>query len=260
MPRLHIAALGSSFAAGPSIQPIENKSAARSSRNYAHQLAERLDADLTDLTVSGATLLNVLNERQSTLFQTFEPQLELLAADADIVTLTCGGNDINYIGSLVLDSLTSYLGPVKSWAPTLMSAPSLDLRQLTDRFLAVLDKIHDIAPQAKVYLVEYIAIIGTKTQTWVHTGLTAEQNRHYEEVASLLSQAYQDAAKARTWAELVPVAELSRAHGVGSDEPWVEGFSLSMLWRGQAPYHPNLAGHTAVADILYRQIAAERPT
>lgn len=51
----HVAALGSSFAAGPGVAPIVDRRANRSGRNYAHLVAERLGARLTDLTVSGAT-------------------------------------------------------------------------------------------------------------------------------------------------------------------------------------------------------------
>lgn len=254
MHRLHIAALGSSFAAGPSIEPIENASAGRSSRNYAHQLAEKLNADLTDLSVSGATLLNVLHERQHVGCESFAPQLDHLPADADIVTLTCGGNDLDYIGGLVYNSLMLHLDPSGKCAATPTTAPPLRLDQLADRFLAVLDKIHIIAPSAKVYMVEYLSIIGNDTRPRVDIALSPDQMGYYDNVAKLLAQAYIEAAKARHWVETTPVATSSRGHGLGSAEPWVEGFNLSMLTRGPAPYHPNLVGHTAVAEMLYAQI------
>lgn len=50
-----VAALRGSFAAGPGIPPIVDRFANRSGRNYAHLLADRLGAQLTDLTVSAAT-------------------------------------------------------------------------------------------------------------------------------------------------------------------------------------------------------------
>ena len=104
MSRIKIAALGSSFAAGPSIDPVIDQAAMRSGRNYPHQLAEKLDADLVDLTVSGATLLNVLNEPQTTRSgEVFPPQLEGLPPDADIVTLTGGGNDLCYGHVMIRD-------------------------------------------------------------------------------------------------------------------------------------------------------------
>lgn len=164
MPPLQLIALGSSFAAGPGIEPLEDSIAGRSSRNYAHQLASKLGAELTDLTVSGATLLNVLNEKQYCGKQIFDPQLDHLPSDADIITLTCGGNDIGYIGCLTQDSLMSHLGQVGSSAPSRPMAPFLDLQQLTSRLLAVLDKIHDVAPHARVFLVEYLSVIGNDTR------------------------------------------------------------------------------------------------
>lgn len=256
MPKLRIAALGSSFAAGPSIEPIIDQAAMRSSRNYAHQLAENLDAELTDLTVSGATLLNVLDEEQSMVWQTFDPQLDHLPTDVDVVTLTAGGNDLQYIGSLIYDSLLSYSGPVKSWFSSKPAAPALSLNQLTDRFIAVLEKIHDIAPKAKVFLVEYVCIVGSSTRPGQDTPLTADQVQHCDGVANLLSRAYREVAKACYWAEVMPVSDLSREHALGSAKPWVEGFSPDMLVRGPTPYHPNLAAHTAIAEMLQRQIAA----
>lgn len=88
--------------------------------------------------------------------------------------------------------------------------------------------------------------------------LTADQMKHYDNVAGLLSQSYNEAANGRSWAEVVPVAERSRGHALSSKEPWVEGFNLSMLVLGRPTYHPNLAGHTAIAEMLYQLITAER--
>ena len=66
----HLAALGSSFAAGPGIEPFADKRAWRSSPNYAHLLADRLGCDLTDLTVSGATTATILERPQRMLWRT----------------------------------------------------------------------------------------------------------------------------------------------------------------------------------------------
>lgn len=67
----------------------------RSTVNYPSFLAKRLDAKLTDLTVSGATLLNVLDTPQGML-KSFRPQVDGVTSDADIVTITAGGNDMGY--------------------------------------------------------------------------------------------------------------------------------------------------------------------
>lgn len=95
----HVVSLGSSFAAGPSIEPVADPNALRSKRNYAALLAQRLGARHTDLTVSGATTANVLHEPQVPYphrwwhgrATPFPPQIEGVPADADLVTITIGG-------------------------------------------------------------------------------------------------------------------------------------------------------------------------
>jgi len=100
--QVKLAALGSSFAAGPGIEPVENADAMRSSRNYAHQLAEILGAELVDLTVSGATTTTVVETPQITMAGVeFAPQIDGLPADADLVMVTAGGNDLQYAGSML---------------------------------------------------------------------------------------------------------------------------------------------------------------
>ena len=266
MPEIHIAALGSSFAAGPSIHPIENEAAGRSYRNYARQLAARIkdsipgaQVTLTDLTVSGATILNVFEESQQAGQVAFPPQLRGLPPDADIVTFTCGGNDVKYIGSLIHDSMVSVLGrnhPMLVGSEA-ASAPALKLEELTDRIKRAIDEIHRMAPRARVYLVQYLALIGECTRPIYDLPLNADKVKHYDEVAKMLAQAYYDAAQGRSWAEVVPVAEVSRTHALGSEEPWVRGFppDIEKHTNGPSPYHPTLLGHTAVAGIIYAQIA-----
>ena len=63
----HVASLGDSFAAGAGIQPMADRGARRSARNYPHLLAERLGARLTDLTVSGATTGTIIDIPQGGL-------------------------------------------------------------------------------------------------------------------------------------------------------------------------------------------------
>ncbi|KAK5134189.1 hypothetical protein LTR08_006849 [Meristemomyces frigidus] len=262
MPRLKLTALGSSFAAGPSIDPIINEAAKRSGRNYAHQLAHLLGADVTDLTVSGATLVNVLDTPQETLLprHVFPPQLDGLPSDTDIVTLTGGGNDMGYSFGMLHDSMASHgqemVDLLNSWVAH--PAAPVQGQALVDRFVAVLDKIHSIAPQAKVYLVQYLSIFGSASKPGTaEIPLTEKQIAQYKQTAKDLDQVYEKAAAARAeFTELVPAAKLSEGHEVGTAEPWMLGFDLDALWKGVIPYHPNLAGHTAVAAELAKRIKA----
>lgn len=266
MPEIRIVALGSSFAAGPNIPPIENEAAGRSCRNYAHQLAAKIQdsspgskVTLTDLTVSGATILNVLEESQQAGGVVFPPQLHGVPPNADIVTFTCGGNDIKYIGGLMHDSMVATLGrshPMVSGSEA-ACAPALKPEELIERIKRTLVEINRRAPQARVYLVQYLALIGDCTRPLYDLPLSAAKLHHYDEnVAKLLAQAYYSAAEHCPWAEVVPVAELSRSHALGSKQPWVRGFppDIEKYLCGPSPYHPTLLGHTAVAEMIYRQM------
>ncbi|KAJ6153214.1 hypothetical protein N7497_007533 [Penicillium chrysogenum] len=221
--KLKIASLGSSFAAGPDIPPqIEPRAALRSGQNYPHLLAQHLNADLTDLSVSGATLLNITVEPQATPFNvTFPPQISDLPEDANIITLTAGGNDINYIGGMIADACDAELQ----------------------------SSIHKRAPGARIFLVEYLAVLGPGTQAGRDIPLTQERIQHYRGVADVLQHAYPVAVQGRTdWCETVPIHQLSQEHALGSKESWVGGFESGPL------LHPNLDGMKAVADILAETI------
>src|SRR5215218_2054364 len=95
-------ALGSSFASGPGIDPIIDARCGRSGANYAHLVAERLGYDLIDVTCGGATVDDVLSRPQALMTGgTVPPQLEAVGPDAELVTITVGGNDVEYLLTLL---------------------------------------------------------------------------------------------------------------------------------------------------------------
>ena len=80
----------------------------------------------------------------------------------------------------------------------------------------------------------------------------------YREMAEDLSKAYWGAREMRAEdVEVVGVAKMSEEHALGSGEPWMTGYTAEMLMRGGAPFHPNAAGHRAVADELVRRVRGE---
>ncbi|MFC9931269.1 GDSL-type esterase/lipase family protein [Streptomyces sp. NPDC127190] len=171
-PIRRIAALGSSYAAGPGIEPLADRRARRSARNYPHLLAERLGAELTDLTVSGATTDTITTTSQRVLFHTFPPQLAGLPQDADLVTLTAGGNDLGYIGSMVrlgvAGRLSSYalsrpLGT--AWKHNGVPRPSeVDVERAAAGLARVVEETRRRAEHARVVLVDYLTVVGPDTR------------------------------------------------------------------------------------------------
>ncbi|KAF2720173.1 SGNH hydrolase [Polychaeton citri CBS 116435] len=257
--QLHIVALGSSFAAGSGIHPVVDSVAMRSGANYANLVAKRLNARLTDLSSGGCTLMNVLSEPQQFMLESRPPQLDGLPEDADIVTLTAGGNDIGYSAGMIGDAaeadvdkepvLEAFL-EMRSSQQTTFVSPS----DATGRFIKVIDAIKIKAPNARVYLIDYLTIFGPDAEPSEEIPFSREKIDKHMHLADKLAKAYADTVRARPNVELIKASQISQTHGVGSKEPWVFSWSPSMLLVGRAPYHPNGLGHEKLAEILYQRI------
>ena len=264
---LHIAQIGSSFAAGPGIPPVANAAAGRSGANFASLLRQRLAASrgdavrLTDLSVSGATLQQLASEPQDS----FPPQASQLPADADVVLVLGGGNDVGYIGGLFEDVLlrTGAMGRAMAFLLGGSGAPAGDADGMSEEALAarygtVLDAVHARAPGARVLAVEYVAMMGPDASARAGTDavpFAADRVERHRQVAAKLQRATARAARdeaRRAWCELVSVDEPSQAHGLGSKGPWVNGFSWG-LFRAGCAFHPNAEGMKGVCELVYRK-------
>ncbi|KAI2613949.1 SGNH hydrolase [Hypoxylon fragiforme] len=259
-PPLRITSLGSSFAAGPSIPPCVNEPAGRSGANFACLLSQRLGATLTDLTVAGATLPNLTTDAQERGGCVFPPQIEGLPADADVVLVLGGGNDIGYIGGLFEDTLAaswldalfgSVLAYVRGEGGAPLATTTLDVAGLAARYAGVLDEIHAKAPRAHVLVVEYLTMLGPDTRPGQDVSFGADRVAHHKSVCATLLDATSRAVEGRDqWCHLVSVGKPSEAHAIGSPDPWVSGFTWKLFYSGGA-YHPCAEGMRAVAKIIY---------
>ncbi|CAD0098340.1 unnamed protein product [Aureobasidium mustum] len=258
-----IANLGSSFSAGPGIPPQINTAASRSGANFAHLLAKRLNAELTDLSVSGATLLNIIDTPQVANGQTFQPQIQGVPEDADIVLVLGGGNDMSYVGGLFMEhswmmTALSLVNRVKGVSPPSMPKPA-DEEEVVRRFGKVLDAVHAKAPKARVIVIEYLTLLGPDIKPGVDVPFDAERLKHHQAIAAKLQSATTKAVESRSdWCERVPMAELSQDHAIGSAEPWVFGCTAMEQLAGKTWYHPNGQGMKAVAEVLYERIKKNR--
>ncbi|KAK6825315.1 hypothetical protein PG987_012809 [Apiospora arundinis] len=266
---LRIASLGSSFAAGPGISPVIDAKAARSGANYAHLLAARLGgtATLTDLTVSGATLRNILDEPQVVDGgrTVFAPQIEGLPQDSDVVLILGGGNDIGYIGGLFMDSFEAYwlfrvAARIYHWFYPLEPEPEeqqkqLDTEALAARYGEVLDAVHARAPNACVLVVEYLTVIGDDVRPgYIDVPFDSRRLAHHRNVSEKVRVATVKAVQGRkNWCTRVPIAEPSAGHSLGTERPWVSGWGWGLLYAGGA-YHPNAEGMVAVAKMIYEKM------
>jgi lysophospholipase L1-like esterase len=261
-------ALGSSFAAGPGIRPLVDTRALRSARNYAHQVAETLGLALVDVTCSGATTANILATPQ----RGRPPQIEAVTPDTELVTITAGGNDLGYVGTLLAAGavgtvlrrlpflpppLRERLGDLVRFRRTPAAAPAA-FTALAAAQAEIVARVRRRAPRARILLVDYLTLLGSPPAADV-VALTPTQQRAAAEVGRGLAGACRDAA-ARSGAELVAASVAGESHGVGSAQPWVRGFEVGVPSRGgPVPYHPNLLGMTAVAELVVATLRGPEP-
>ncbi|WP_329064901.1 SGNH/GDSL hydrolase family protein [Streptomyces sp. NBC_01429] len=248
-------ALGSSFAAGPGIPPaktgIGDAVCTRSGNNYASQVARTWGLDLADATCGGATTADVLTRSQAGQ----PPQIEAVTADARLVTVTIGGNDVNYLGSLGTYSCQTS-GTSTSCGTVDRNAVNQNLDRVSGLIKDVVDAVHARAPQARVLLVNYQTILpaaGGGPGAWPCPGvpLTDDQLAFERGVADRLAAATATAANT-AGATLIDIAAESRGHDACAGDPWIEGYTVAA---GRVGYHPNEAGMTAIAGLIGTELA-----
>jgi lysophospholipase L1-like esterase len=253
-----VAALGSSFAAGPGIEPIADPVAMRSERNYAHLFADRIGAELVDLTVSGASTANVVDTPQQTMTgQTLPPQIDGVPADADIVTITAGGNDLQFAGAMLytawlqFDPRSPLVQNLAAMFPGGIPLPSDDdIRRATDGLIRVVEKARGKAPSARIVLVDYLTVLDTASGS--ATPFTEEELGSFLIIQEAIGQVFQDAATS-TGADLILASALSVDHALGSADPWIQPFHEELAQTGGS-FHPNEAGMAAIAEELERRL------
>ena len=251
-----IAALGSSFAAGPGIEPVADAGAMRSQRNYARQLADRVGAELVDLTVSGATTANVIDTPQQSLTgSTYPPQMQGVPARADVVTVTAGGNDLQFASAMFYISLRR-LAPESPLLPMMggmfedgIPVPTNEtVAAATSGLVRVVETAREKAPNARILLVDYLTVLDFDSLD--HTPFDQDELEQFLVIQTAIGRVFRDAA-AHTGADLVLASALSAGHALGSSTPWVQPFHQDMAIAAGS-FHPNEAGMTAIAEELQR--------
>lgn len=249
--------LGSSFAAGPGIKPIADKAAGRSSRNYAQLVAETLGLELTDVTYSGATTAHILRENQDGA----PPQIDAVGPGTALVTVTAGGNDLDYIGTFIRGSMMNTLAkPATLLGKRVANRIRARVSYLKDpteydavaaSLTEIVTAIQERAPQSRILLVDYLTVVGPGTRPRLDVPLNEEQLPSVVMMAEGLAKAFATAAE-KTGADLIEASAASLPHAVGSPDPWTTGFHL-LPGRG-APYHPTEAGMSAVANLILTKL------
>lgn len=255
-PGARYVAMGSSFAAGPGIPDYYETPAtpcARSTGNYAHLIAARLNLALTDVSCSGATTAHITGRRAVPEGNSLPPQLDALTPDTRLVTITIGGNDIGYIGRLSAAgcNMLAAMSYDKEKCPAVPVPTEADYAALTARMDAIAKEVRKRSPEARLVFVDYLTILPA-TGDCEAMRLFDFDIRDSQEVARRLAAITAKAA-ADNNADIVKTSDISQGHDACSADPWINGYPI---WNGKAaPLHPNAKGMIAVTDALETLLA-----
>ncbi|WP_083350265.1 SGNH/GDSL hydrolase family protein [Terriglobus roseus] len=258
-------AMGSSFAAGPGDgqrAPGSYFPCMRSSENYAHLLAKRTGMKLKDVTCSGATTRHILDGGQ--LFQ--PAQVDAVDTTTKLVTVTIGGNDVFYLGTLGAWACANDPAAVPAgarWVGLCMGMSNDRVQKafvtLPAQMTRVVQEIHRRAPVARVLFIDYATVLPSQG-TCGQLHLSSQEAETGRQIAARLAAVTAEVARA-TNSGLIKASEITQGHDVCSAQPWVYGFVFSehILRFGPAPFHPRIEAMTAIAEALATEVAREPP-
>jgi lysophospholipase L1-like esterase len=238
-------ALGSSFAAGPGIE-TQLGTCGRSDHNYPNLVANALNLSLTDVSCSGATTANILDTEQAGA----APQIEAVSANTALVTVTIGGNDIQF---------TRSTGTCAGTAPAERCTEKLDqaaiaaaVTTLPARLAAVLDAIEARAPQAIVVLVTYPRVFPPDASSCGELALSAQDTAYLAALGQELEDAFLQAVAGRKTL-LADAYSAADGHGpCAAGERWVNG---ARVRDSGASFHPTAEGHVEMARLVLAALA-----
>jgi lysophospholipase L1-like esterase len=249
-------ALGDSYAAGPLV-PIptgEPAGCLRSDRNYPSVVAQGLGVtDFRDVSCSGATTENVTGPQSVPLGEN-PPQLDALAPDTQLVTISIGGNDIGF-GDIVTECATrSPLQPTGSACKDHYTAGGTDqlaqrIDQAAPQVARVLAAIDERSPDARVLLVGYPAILPDEGPGCFPVVPFSPGDVDYLRGVEKQLNAMLAAEAAGAGAEFVDTYTPSIGHDACQPPgtKWVEGLVPTAP---AAPVHPNALGMKEIGGIV----------
>lgn len=191
-----------------------------------------------------------------------DPQLDSLGEDVSLVTMSMGGNDLGF-ADVVKDCVVNGEGGVGFLAKCQEKHDQriTDLlpkmrEQLIERYL----QIKAAAPNARVIILGYPELFVDNPSDNYGNLLFKEDQVWMNEKGAALNAMLREAAR-EAGVEFVDPTEAFRDHGIGSDDPWINDLDFGgpgMMVSDPSSFHPNAAGHAALADLIEKQMRNPR--
>ena len=255
-------ALGDSFAAGDLIPVSPSGDPAgclRSSHDYGADAAAALALTYVDATCTGATTRDMTAPQHVTL-GTNAPQFSYLAPDDSVVTLTIGGDDLGFNGTLRTCAKLSLKDLTGDPCRRHYTAGGTDLllamvNAMAPRVAAVLQGIHARAPAARVLLVGYPDILPNAGYgCFPMVPLAARDVPYLRGLEVRLNQVLAGVAAANG-ATFVDTYQATIGHDA-CRSPGVKDVEGLILTSPAYPFHPNRRGEQVMANQVLAALGA----
>lgn len=247
-PGARYVAMGSSYAAGAGIGPSvadSPKRCGQTQNNYAHLVAVGMGLQLVDVSCGGATTAHILGP-----WSELPAQIDAITPDTRLVTVTIGGNDLNYVRNLMIGTCgrtPSMMPPAGRTCPPVAWPTDSDYQALEQHLRQIAQEVRRRAPQAKLVYIDYVQII-PDSGGCADIPLSDIEMSAARQTFHRMAQVTR-AASIAEGAMLLPAGQLSGGRGACSKNPWASGHP------GQpADWHPTAAGHAGIAKALISRL------
>jgi lysophospholipase L1-like esterase len=251
-------ALGDSYSAASGVLPPDPSAppqCLRSTANYPHVIAGATGAQLTDVTCGGAET----NDYFEPQYDGVTPQLDAVGADADLVTMTIGGNDSGVFINSILRCGAAGLSTAGQGSPCKdrYGSEFVDTIRSTTypALVEALQAVRTAAPDAEVAILGYPWILPERGGCFDRMPVAEGDVPYLRNVQAVLNDAVRRAATA-TGATYVDMNRVSEGHdacqpiGVRWVEPVLQGTNAVVV-------HPNALGEQQMAARAMRVLGLD---
>ncbi|MDN5746549.1 MAG: SGNH/GDSL hydrolase family protein [Nocardioidaceae bacterium] len=251
-------ALGDSYTGAPGLGSVVDPSCSRSGQNYPSLLAQERRLDLVDVSCGSAWSDNASKPQRIRAGSSVDPQLDALAKDTQLVTVSLGANDEGLVPRIIFQC-PAYVAAEdpSSNAPCSDKDAKLDdgssqdiLDGLPDKLSTLYRDIRKRAPEAKIIAVGYPQMFpssGTCNALPLREGDLAWADG----IVRGLNDAVKAAAE-RTDVTYLDVYTPTEGHDICAKDPWIAGKDAQA--GKAAPFHPFAAEQELVAKLLNKTL------
>jgi len=234
----------------------------RSANAYSQVLGDDNDfaGGVTFTACSGSVITDLSNPNHKETGE--DPQYDALDEDVSLVTMSIGGNDLGF-ADVVKDCIVNGEGGVGFIATCQEKHDDRIaelLPQLQEQLVAEYLKIKELAPNARVVIIGYPQLFVDNPSDSFGNLLFAEDQEWMNEKAGELNAMLREAAR-EAGVEFVDPTEIFHGHEIGSDDPWINDLDWGgpgMMITDPSSFHPNAAGHAAIAQLVQEQLENPR--